>query len=278
MTNNHLLKNKINNFVILFFILFLTWLTGIYIIYNLSFKNLWGGNLYPEGVLSIHNYEQYDDNSLFSPQFKDPHIFILPPTYRISSTMIMLNEPVSNNTFIEIYYAEMGNHIIEENSVKEYLSKGNSRIIIHFPSAVYTTLRYDINIFDKTFKIKGIYVSGSKINEIMFIEKLTNLGINNTNIFFIILIIDIFIILLWVFCVKRGYTDRFVLYFFNSFQNIKNNPSKIIKRIIVMICIFVIAVIIERFFSVFLPTNESFSAYRLLFATIGLMLYCLIIQ
>lgn len=269
MTNDDIIISKKIKLLVLVLFIIISWIAGIYIIHNM--RNNWGENIYPNAVLSLYDLE-FKDDSFFATN-TDPQIYILPPVYKISSTRIELDKPVSTDTRIQIFYAEEENKLSEKDSVIEYLQKGTSNIIINLPFAVYTTLRYDIDIFDEAFKINGIYFS--KTNE--RINSLTG-NASIKDILLTLLIINILIIIIFAFCVKIGYKDYFGLLIYNFINDVKKNPLKIVKKIVIMITIFFIAIIIEIIVSRFLSTNGSLANYRiLLFSTVGLIFYCLII-
>jgi len=123
-------------------------------------------NLYPQAVLSVLNYEQ-TDNYYFTLH-NDPVIYISPPEYKISSTLIEFFEPVSADSGIQIYYAKNNNDLSEKNSVSKILPKGSSEIILNLPPAIFSSLRYDINIIGEPYKIKGIYVSEKESGQLFF--------------------------------------------------------------------------------------------------------------
>ena len=114
-------------------------------------------SLYPEAVLSVHNYEQ-TGNKYFTLH-EDPQIYVLPPKHKISSTLIEFAEPITVDSNVHIYYTRNKEKINDENAILRLLPKGSSEIIVYLPTAIYTSLRYDINIIGESFEIKGIYVS-----------------------------------------------------------------------------------------------------------------------
>ena len=215
-----MIKNKkYINIIILFFLLIITWLIGICINSNIpteiNFDKKKAASLYPEAVLSVQNCEQ-TGNKYFTLH-EDPQIYISPPKYKILSTMIEFTEPVPFDTSVQIYYAEKNNGLSEQNSIVTPLLEGSSEIIINLPPAIYTSLRYDIQIVGVSYEIKGIYVLKY---------------VNNT--FFITLIISICIIVLWIIGIRTGKID--ILFEKTINVNLINKIDK--KRNIIILFIF----------------------------------------
>jgi len=155
------------NIYLLFFCTILVCLIGISIYYfsafisNANVVNIFdkktATSLYPQTVYSVQNCEETENR--FFTLHEDPQIYVSPPKFKISSTMIEFAEPVPVDSSIQIYYAKKNKNIKEINSIVKRLPKGSSEIIINLPSAVYAILRYDINIIGEWYEIKGIYVS-----------------------------------------------------------------------------------------------------------------------
>jgi hypothetical protein len=201
-------KNLGRNIIILLFLLILTWLIGIniYLANSNTTENSFDKgkaiSLYPEAVLSVNNCEQ-EENRFFTMHI-DPQIIFSPPKNKISLTMIEFAEPVPVDSSVKIYYANKKNkNMNEENSVFELLPKGSTKIIISLPLDIYTTLRYDIDIFAEWYEIEGIYVSERK----------------RDNTLLITLIISICIFILWILSIKTGRMDRFHEKATNLFKN-----------------------------------------------------------
>jgi uncharacterized membrane protein len=277
-----LIKINKRNLIILFSVLFLTWIIGIsnfffsYASYSFNAKyNIdkeTAISLYPQNVLSIHNYEQ--TGSKFFTNHIDPMIYVLPPEQKITSTLIEFEKPISVKANVQIYYAENGEPLSEKNCVLGFFYGSNRKeIVINLPPAIYTTLRYDINIIDKEFEIKKIYVSEIPI-EIQYTSSWTG----NYDGILMTMVINFFIILLWVLGIRTGYIDKFVLSIFNITLTIKKYPRKIIKNVSIIIAIIIIAIIIESIFYYFSRNNSFFNIYRVfLYATLGLVSYFIII-
>jgi len=196
-------KKKI---LLLFFILMGIWLNGIlYFSFSpasyVDFTEETTISLYPQAVSAISGYEVNGDRYLTINE--DPQIYILPPKLKLTSTLIKFSEPVLVDTYVQVYYAVNNVGLAEENSVAKSLPKGSSEITIDLPSAVFTTLRYDINIFDETFEIKGIYVNGEELNHIL-------VWAGNKNALLIVSIIILLVILwsLWSLGIMPVWIDR----------------------------------------------------------------------
>jgi len=134
-------------------------------------------SLYPDSVISIQNYDRI--NNQFYTLQTDPQINILPPEQKIASTLIEFVEPIPIDTSVQIYFAKNNNGLSEENSVIKFLKKGTSEIIINLPPAVYTSLRYDIQIIGEPYEIKGIYVSEKKSAEYLYFQYLKYIVISS---------------------------------------------------------------------------------------------------
>jgi len=206
--NNDVLKYvKKSKKITLCICLILTWIIGVCIFYfsttikefDFDFNKEKSISLYPKSVLSINNYDIIDNK--FFTLHGDPQIYILPPKRKIASTLIEFVEPVTIDSNVQIYYAENNVDLIEHNSVIAFLPKGSSEIIINLPPAVFTSLRYDINIIGESFEIKGIYVSKTAVGKTIVQQR-------NNNIFLIVFIIDILIILLWLIGIKINYLEE----------------------------------------------------------------------
>jgi len=214
--------------LLLFFSLMFIWLIGVlyfsfssasYVesIIKTDFNKETAINLYPQAVSMINGYEIIEDKYLATNY--DPQIYILPPKQKVASTLIEFSEPISVDAYIEVYYAVNNYDLVENNSVKSPISKGSSEIILNLPSAIFTSLRYDINIFEETFGINGIYVSENEtISHII-------VWVGNKNVFLLISIICFVIILwsLWSFGIIPVWIDRFN-------QVIKNIQQELQKR------------------------------------------------
>jgi len=203
-------KNLIKNIIILLVFLILTWLIGINVYYansttedNNKTKTV---SLYPEAILSVRNCERIE-NKYFTLH-EDPQIYISPPKYKILSTKIEFAEPIPVDSSVKIYYAIKNRNLSEENSVLKLLPKGSSEVIIDLPSDIFTTLRYDIDIFGEWYEIKGIYVSKAVM-------------INST--LFITLVISICIFVLWILGIRTGKIDILFEKIINVIKKIKHN-------------------------------------------------------
>jgi len=172
-------------------------------------------SLYPQAVLHTDGYKITGDKYLATN--KDPQIYILPPEQKLASTLIEFSEPIPVDAFIEIYYAVDNNDLAEKNSVKVSLSKGGSEITINLPPAIFTSLRYDINIFDETFGIKGIYVSEKEV-----LNQNISVWAGNKNVFFVISILCL-VIILWSLGIIPVWIGKFS-------QAMKNYQQELQKR------------------------------------------------
>jgi uncharacterized membrane protein len=226
-------------------------------------------NLYPDSVLSIDNYDIIDNQ--FFTLHMDPQIYIIPPEQKIASTLIEFGKPVSVSANIQLYYAKNGEPLSEINSVFGFFSVNSSKVAINLPMDIFTTLRYDINIIGEKFEIKGIYVSETPI-EINYIRSWTG----NKDGILMIIIIDFFVVLLWLLGIKTGYIDKIILNLAGTIRYIKNNTHKIIKYISIVIAIIIFSILIESIFS-FLSHNDFLNIYRVfLYATIGFIFFFII--
>ena len=219
-------SNKLRNVITLIIILIPIWLIGINISLSkeIIFEKETATNLYPEAVLKIENCERTGNQ--FFTLHNDPQILVKPPKFKISSTMIEFAEPIPFDTSVQIYYAEKYQGLSEQKSIITTLQEGSSEIIIKLPSAVYTSLRYDIQIIGVSYEIKGIYVSELKKD--------------NSSIY-ITLIISICIFILWVIGIRTGKMNILIGKIINLLK--KANLSKIIIFISIVI-IGVIATLI----------------------------------
>jgi len=206
--------------IILLIFQILNWLIGINIYKNNSdttefnFDKEKAISLYPQAVLSIQNCER-EGNRFFTLQ-DDPQIFILPPKIKISSTLIEFAEPVPINSSVKIYYSKNNEDLNEENSVNDLLPKGNTEVILNLPSNIFTTLRYDIDIFGEWYEIKGIYVFKAVADYTLFIT----------------LVISISIFILWVIGIRTGKIDVLFKNIINkNRKNDINNTDKTINII-----------------------------------------------
>jgi len=214
-------KNFYLYFLLFIVFIFLIVISSYYfsvVIFNVdtvyTFDKETATNLYPQAVLSVQNLEQTDNQ--FFTLHNDPMIYISPPKLKISSTMIEFAEPISIDSRVQIFYAKKDENLGEENSVIASLKKGSSKIIINLPSAVYAILRYDIDIFNETYEIQGIYVSEGRASRVIFWPKEL----------FLLLIIICLIIVLWFLWKKTDSYRKFIL-------------SDPIPKIQKLICVFV---------------------------------------
>jgi len=212
-------KNLFKNIIILLIFLILTWLIGISIYFaNSPVRNNFNKkpaiNLYPQAVLSVQNCEQTGNR--FFTLHEDPQIYISPPKYKILSTLIEFAEPITIDSSVKIYYANKNEDLSEKNSVLKLLPKGSSEVIIDLPSDIFTTLRYDIDIFGEWYEIKGIYVSKAVV-------------INST--LFITLVISICIFVLWILGIRTGKIDTLFEKIINVNKKIKYSIINLVNKI-----------------------------------------------
>ena len=271
---------KKRDIIILCVFLILTWIIGIcnfcfstssYVrIDEFNFNKEESISLYPDSILSILNYDLTDNQ--FYTLHNDSQIYILPPKQKIASTMIEFGKPISVKANVQVFYAKNGEPISEENSVFGFFSVNSSKIAMNLPADIFTTLRYDININDEKFEIKGIYVSEMPV-EINY----TRSWIKNYDGILMITIIDFLFILLWFLSIKTGYIDKIILNFINTTHYIKNNIRKVIINISILIAIIIIAVIIE-YINSFLLNNNSINIYRIfLYITVGYVFFFIVV-
>jgi hypothetical protein len=189
-----MIKNAIKKKIIILLILLIpTWLIGVIVFFANSdttgnkFNKETAISLYPQAVLSVVNCER-EGNKYFTLH-EDPQIYISPPKNKISTTMIEFGEPVPIDSSVKIFYAKKNDNLSEENSVSRLLPKGTTEVIISIPSGIYTTLRYDIDIFGEWYEIKGIYAAEAK---------------RDYSPLLITLIISICIFVLWVIGIRVG--------------------------------------------------------------------------
>jgi len=276
-TSNDIRKMiKKRDIIVLCIFILLTWIIGLcnfcfsissFIMNEIfDFKKEGSISLYPDSVLSIQNYELIDNQ--FYTLHGDPQIYILPPEQKIASTMIEFERPVSVKANVQLYYAKEGEPLSEENSAFGFFSVNSSKVAVNLPKDTFTLLRYDINIIGEKFEIKGIYVSETPV-EINYIRS----WIGNYDGILMTIIINFFIVLLWLLCIKTGYIDKIILNFARTIQYIKN-IRKI--NILILITIIVFAVLIESIFSSL--SNNNFNIYRVyLYIFIGLVIFFLIV-
>lgn len=151
--------------ILLFALLIPVWLIGIsnflfaYPSHSLfiDFDSNNSVNLYPYNVAMIYGYAQVGNGYL--AEMHDPQFVIIPPDHVVSSTLIRLSHPLQNSHSIQIYFAQNNEPLSEANSVRVALPTGSTEAIVNLPSSIFTSLRYDLDIFGEVFEVEGIYVS-----------------------------------------------------------------------------------------------------------------------
>jgi len=226
-------KITIKKILFLFFILMFIWLSGLlyfsfspasYVESTITadFDKETAINLYPQAVLYTYGVEC--TGNIFLAINDDPQIYILPPEHEIASTLIEFSEPHPVDAFIQVFYVNNNYALTEANSVRGILPKGSSEITLNLPRAIFTSLRYDIDIFGETFGIKGIYVSEKEALRHILVWA------GNKNVFLIVSIIC-FVIILWSFGIIHGWIERFNQIIKNIQQELQKRDEKI-KNII----------------------------------------------
>ena len=169
--------------------------------------------LYPDSVIRVVGVEHLETGEYLafghSPMF---HIY--PPNQIISSTRVVFRDPVKNYHSVQVYYATENEGLSELSSVRVLIPSGAYDVILNLPSDIYSSFRYDINIFSEPFEIVGIYASESP-------AQTSRKWIDNTDGILMPLIICLLIILAWFFTVRTGIISKlpgFVrIYFLNAF-------------------------------------------------------------
>jgi len=221
-------------------------------------------NIFPDNVINITGYE-YENNKFFT-SYHDPQILISPPDQIITSTIIKFKEPIGNNRGIQVFYAENQNDFYEENSEKKIIIKGSYECIINLPSAHYSSLRYDIDIFNEVFYIEGIYIS-----DLPFIYN--RIWIGNFDGLLMTLIICLIIIILWYFSIFTDYYKEIVNSFFLFLKRVKN-IKKLIKYFFISVLIFLLSILIDYILSKFSLNNDFIYLRRvLLFFISGISIF-----
>lgn len=96
-----------------------------------------------ENISYVNGYDI--DNNIYIPNNNDPQIGFTNLNSQVASILINLSEPVSEDTFIQIYYAEVGDYLKEENSIRSYIYEGEEQYYMYLPIGIYSELRIDIN-------------------------------------------------------------------------------------------------------------------------------------
>lgn len=88
----------------------------------------------------------YDiSESEYTPYNNDPQIGFQGLNADINVILISLSESVQQDTFVQIYYALVGQGLCEQNSIKGYIYEGEKEFFAFLPEEVYGEIRIDIN-------------------------------------------------------------------------------------------------------------------------------------
>ena len=175
-------------------------------------------SLFPDYMTGLYEYEQ-NGNVFYTTHYDPQMYFILPHDESLSSVLIELASPVSQNSVIQIYYA---NQIIggysEQNSVSGLLMEGKSEIFLELPADTYDEIRFDINIIDEYFEIVNI-----RVVETPLIHLEVEYKPNEPIVIFFTLLLNAFLIILWLIIRNRNCLDKLITHCSELFANIKNN-------------------------------------------------------
>lgn len=94
----------------------------------------------------------------FVPEREDPQLYFATENLQIGAIDVEFSEPLSNDTEIQVYYAETGQDLIEDHSVKTIIEAGKRHAIFKIPKNQYSQIRVDI---DGSFSLQDIVYSSS---------------------------------------------------------------------------------------------------------------------
>jgi len=84
----------------------------------------------------------------------DPRFVVSANDMEISRVHIMFNAPVSQNTFLQIFFAPAGAGFSEENSAVRSILAGSQDEVFQIPKTAYSALRFD---FEQNVNLDKIY-------------------------------------------------------------------------------------------------------------------------
>ena len=102
---------------------------------------------YSPAALQLLNYET--ENTILVPTSEDPQMFLdfpsLEQAQKTSSLRIVLNEPLKDWEYIQLYFADQDGVYKQDQSMVFCVAKGVTEIIMELPDLVYPQIRIDIN-------------------------------------------------------------------------------------------------------------------------------------
>lgn len=112
--------------------------------------------------VNIINYTVKDN--IFTAQNNDPQLLFIDLNSNVSAVEIDFVKPISQDMHIQIYFAENGENLCEQNSVSYDIRKGKNKAVIEIPYNKYSVMRVDIgSITGQSFELKDIKICESKI-------------------------------------------------------------------------------------------------------------------
>ena len=170
-------------------------------------------SLYPDSVIWARDVERLETGE-YLVYGVDSRFLVDPPNQIISSTRVVFRNPVKSDQSVQVYYAIENENLSERNSVTVFMPSGAYEVILDLPSDIYTSLRYDVDIFNEPFEIVGIYVSESPAH--------SRKWVGNTDGILMTLIVCLVILLVWFFTVITGVIDKWL-------DNLKEETNKLIS-------------------------------------------------
>lgn len=94
----------------------------------------------------------------FAPEREDPQLYFATENLQIGAIDVEFSEPLSDDTWIQVYYAETGQDLAENHSVKTMIEAGKDYAIFKLPKKQYSQIRIDI---DGSFSLQDVAYSSS---------------------------------------------------------------------------------------------------------------------
>lgn len=225
--------------------------------------------LYPKYSPNFYGYDISGDR--FIAINNDPQMLFTGINSVVGSLHIIFKFPLTQDTVIQVYYAEAGAKLSEANSTIITGEMGSTDVFLDLPVNEYSTLRVDIN---GGFTLSRIDISDCHVNRITVNKKLSLIR------FLVILIIMIGLLILLY---KTGYLKK-VSYHSKCFvkdvrKSISKSKTRLLIRAITIIGIILLGAISEYTIAhVILPNSSFFNVYRFLFIlTVYLIVFSFVI-
>jgi len=121
-------------------------------------------NIYPQQLIHYSGLEltEYGYWAVFDPQFH-----FTPPEFQISAIRIELEQPIRDNSDIQIFFSKENQHFTEQYSVWSIIYSDERSVIIPIPLAHYSGIRVDIDVFGEFFNINNIYVLDALLTNVI---------------------------------------------------------------------------------------------------------------